>query len=199
MIKEQLYFTFQEHNASLQENEEAIVRRIKEVKEKLERLEERFILEELNGELYNKYKLKFEKEMEETEAQMANNKIEMSKLEDYIAVSLDFTNNLQEMWSLGDYTQRQELQNALFSGGILYDRQKDECRSTGENTFVSEIARITGSFGEFPTVNNKIINLTSVSAVRAESRTGSQHSYFNAFLMESVSFSMTSFEFPFSM
>lgn len=164
LIKEQLFLTFQEHNASLQENEEAINRKIREVKEKLERLEERFILEELNCELYNKYKSKFEKEMEKTEAQKANNKIEMSKLEDYIAVSLDFAINLREMWSLGDYTQRQELQNALFSDGILYDRQKDECRSTGENTFVSEIARITGSFGEFPTVNNEIIKLTSVGA-----------------------------------
>ena len=169
LIKEQLYLTFQEHNASLQENEEAINRKIREVKEKLERLEERFILEELNGELYNKYKSKFEKEMEEIEVQKANNKIEMSKLEDYIAVSLDFTNNLREMWSLGDYTQRQELQNALFSGGILYDRQKDECLSTGDNEFVSEIARISGSFGEFPTANNKIYSLTSVGAGECKS------------------------------
>ncbi len=170
LIKEALYFTFQEHNASLQANEEAINRKIREVKEKLERLEERFILEELNSELYNKYKLKFEKELEEIEVQRASNKIEMSKLEDYIATSLEFTTNLREMWSLGDYTQRQELQNALFSGGILYDRQKDECRSTGENEFVSEIARLSGSFGEFPTVNNKNLMLTSVGAGRAESR-----------------------------
>lgn len=164
LIKEQLYNTFQEHNASLQENEEAINRKIRELNEKMERLEERFILEEITSELYQKYKSKFETEMEEIEAQKASNKIEMSRLEDYIATSLEFTVNLPEMWALGGYNQRQELQNALFSGGILYDRQKDECRSTGHNEFITEIARLQGSFGNIPNVNNKINQLTLVGA-----------------------------------
>lgn len=47
------------------------------------------------------------------------------------------------MWTLEDYTQRQELQNALFEDGIVYDRQKDECRSAGNNEFVSEIVDLS--------------------------------------------------------
>jgi len=170
LIKEQLFLTFQEHNASLHETEEAINRQLTDIRQKIERLEERFILEELTGDLYSKYKAKFEKEMEELEAQRANNKVEMSKLDDYIAISLTFASNLREMWALGDYYQRQELQNALFENGIIYDRQKDECRSTGENEFVSEIARLSGSFSNFPTANQKKIKSTSVDAGRAESR-----------------------------
>lgn len=170
LIKEQLYLTFQDHNAGLKENEEMISRQLTDIRQKLERLEERFILEELTGELYNKYKAKFEKETEELEAQRANNKIEMSKLEDFISVSLEFACNLREMWACGDYAQRQELQNALFEAGIVYDRQKDECRSTGDNEFLTEIAELSGDFSNFPTENNNNLMLTSVGARRAESR-----------------------------
>ncbi|MBL7920686.1 MAG: recombinase family protein [Bacteroidia bacterium] len=170
LIKEQLYITFQQHNASLQDSEEKIKYQLTDIRQKLERLEERFILEELTAELYNKYKTKFEKETEELEAQRANSKIEMSKLEDYIAVSLEYSCNLREMWASGDYTQRQELQNALFKGGITYDRQKDECRSTEENEFVTEIARLSGHFSDFPKPANKKLLLTSVGARRAESK-----------------------------
>ena len=171
LIKEQLYLTFQDHNAGLEESEEMISRQLTGIRQKLERLEERFILEELTGELYNKYKAKFEKETEELEAQKANNKIEMSKLEDFISVSLKFACNLREIWASGDYTQRQELQNALFEAGIVYDRQKDECRSTGDNEFLAEIAELSGDFSNLPTVNIKIRKPTSVGAVRAKSRT----------------------------
>ncbi|MBA3705105.1 MAG: recombinase family protein [Bacteroidetes bacterium] len=167
LLKEQLFLTFQEHNASLKDNEEMIKRQLTDIRQKLDRLEERFIVEELTADLYHKYKSKFEKEMEEIEEQKANNKIEMSKLEDYITVSLEFACNLREMWALGDYAQRQELQNALFEGGIVYDRKKDECRSTGNNEFITEIARISGNFGIFPTANKKNLMLTSVGAGRA--------------------------------
>lgn len=170
LIKEQLLFTFQQHNESLQENESAITCQLTDISQKLERLEERFILEELTGELYAKYKAKFEKEMEEIEAQMAGNKIEMSKLEDYIAFSLMCCSNLSEMWALGDYYQRQELQNALFESGIVYDRQKDECRSTGDNEFVSASAELSKDLSIFESENKKKGDLSSVSTHRAESR-----------------------------
>jgi site-specific DNA recombinase len=164
LIKEQLYVTFQEHNASLQKNEEAIICQLRDLHQKLERLEERFILEELTADLYQKYKGKFEKELEEIEAKKASNRIEMSKLEDYIAVSLEFACDLSKMWGLGDYTQRQELQKALFEAGIIYDRQKDECRCTEDNLFITEIAELSGNFSNFPTANNNKNKLTSVGA-----------------------------------
>lgn len=176
LIKEQLYFTFQQHNASVQESETELKRQLTDIRQKIDRLEERFILEELTAELYNKYKNKFEREMEEMEAQKANNKIEMSKLEDYISESLDFACKLSKMWAFGDYSQRQELQNALFEGGIIYDRQKDECRKTGENEFITEIARLSGSFGDSTSGNNQIFNPSSVHAFRAESRNRQLHS-----------------------
>jgi site-specific DNA recombinase len=170
LVKEQLFITFQQHNESLQETEGAITRQLTDIDGKLERLEERFILEELTGELYTKYKAKFEKEMEDLQAQMTQNKIEMSKLEDYLAYSLMCCGNLSKMWQLGDYNQRQELQNALFEGGIVYDRNKDECRSTGDNEFVAEVFRLSNDLSNFEGADQQNLNSGSARACRAKSR-----------------------------
>jgi hypothetical protein len=97
---------------------------------KIDRLEERLVLEEITNEIYKKYKAKFEKEIEDLALEMKQNQIEMSKLEDYISFSFECCGNLSKMWASGDYNQRQELQNALFVDGIVYDRQKEECRNT---------------------------------------------------------------------
>ena len=133
---------------------------------KLERLEERYILEELTGELYAKYKGKFEKEAEELHKEMKQNKIELSKLDDYIAYSLMCCSNPNEMWHSGDYTQRQELQNALFEGGIVYDRVKDECRGMQVNEFVSAVALLSNSLATLATGNKKSIHLASLHPER---------------------------------
>lgn len=171
LIKEQLFITFQEHNASLQENEVSIKRQLTDLQHKIERLEERYILEEIKAELYEKYKTKFEKEIEEIGKEMKQNQIEMSKLEDYIIFALSCCSNLSKMWGLGDYNQRQELQKALFEDGIMYDRQKDECRSNGENEFVIQIAQLSKDLSIFGNQKLKNLTLSSPSTVRAKSRT----------------------------
>lgn len=164
LIRKQLLATFQEHNASLKETTEATKRQLTAIQAKLDRLEERFILEELTIELYHKYKGKFEQDMLQLQQQMKGNEIEMSKLDDYISFSLANCTNLSKMWALGDYTQRQELQNALFNDGIVYDRQKDECRSTSDNEFLTEIARIAKHSGNPSEENKQILSLTPLRA-----------------------------------
>lgn len=170
-IKEQLQITFQQHNESIQESEILITRQLTDIKCKLDRLEERFILEELTADLYTKYKSKFEAEIGDLTKEMKQNKIEMSKLEDYITSALYFCSNLGQMWLSGDYTQRQELQNTLFEEGIVYDRQKDECRSTSDNDFLTEIAQIAKHLGNQSDDLKKKFDSGSVGAVRAKSRT----------------------------
>lgn len=171
LIQEQLLITFQEHNASLQEKEQAIIRQLADMKAKLERLEERFIIEELTADLYQKYKAKFEAEIDEIEAQRVGNRIEMSKLDEYIAFSLSCCVNLSKMWTSGDYAQRQELQKALFEDGIVYDRQKDECRSINDNEFICAIAQLSKDLSTFDDQSKKKINLGALGSVRAQSRT----------------------------
>lgn len=160
-IKEQLLLTFEQHNASLKDAEVGIIRQLTDIDKKLERLEERFILEELTGELYHKYKARFEAEKQNLSTQMSHNRIEMSKLGDFISVALMFSINLSKMWTLGDYTQRQELQNALFEDGIVYDRKEDKCRSIGDNEFISEIVDLSSDLTAFKENDSENFNPSS--------------------------------------
>ncbi len=171
LIAHGLKKTFMSMNASVEENQAAARARMTELGKKIERLEERYILEEINGELYGKYKQKFEQERDEIDAQISKNRIEMSKLEDYISVSLNYAVNLSKMWASGDYTQRQELQNAFFPDGISYNRQKDECRNLGVNEFLAESTLLSGRLANFSPDKIKKFKLSSVGAVRTKSRT----------------------------
>ena len=171
LIHQQLKYTFTQMNASTEENQASAKAKIADLSKHLDRLEERFILEEITGELYQKYRAKFEKEKDEIALQISKNKIEMSKLDDYINYSLNLSINLPKMWQQGDYTQRQELQNVFFPKGITYNRQKDECRTIETNEFLEEVADLSGTFASFTSEQIKNFKPTSLWAVRAKSRT----------------------------
>ncbi len=170
LIHQQLKYTFTQMNASTEENQASAKAKIAGLSKHLERLEERFILEEITGELYQKYKTKFEKEKDEIELQISKNKIEMSKLDDYINYTLNLSLNLRKMWQQGDYTQRQELQNTFFPKGITYNRKEDVCRTIETNEFLEEVSDLSGTFATFTTEQIENFKPTSVWAHRAKSR-----------------------------
>lgn len=164
LIHQQLKATFTQMNASTEENQVAAKAKIADLSKHLDRLEERYILEELTGELYQKYKVKFETEREEIEAQIKKNTIEMSKLDEYINYSLNLSVNLRKMWQQGDYTQRQELQNTFFPSGITYNREKDECRIIEVNEFLEEVADLSGDLSNFTPTQIENFQPASVEA-----------------------------------
>ncbi len=179
LIQHQLKNTFTLMNKSIEENQKATKSKIEDLSRKIQRIEERYILEEISGELYNKYKQKFEAEKDEIEGQIKKNKIEMSKLDDYINFSLDLSVNLCKMWSSGDYNQRQELQKTFFPEGITYNRNKDQCRIVEVNEFLQESAKLSGDFGTFTPNQLKKSTHPSAVAVRAESRACGSLSIYN--------------------
>jgi hypothetical protein len=151
-------------NSSLAENQAAERARIAELSKKVERLEERYILEEIAGDLYQKYKQKFEVERDEIEARMKNNTIELSRLDSLIKFTFTMAENLPKLWASGDYMQRQELQNAFFSEGISYNRQKDECRCDKPNYFLEHISDLSGEMAKFTPEEIKNFNPSSLEA-----------------------------------
>jgi site-specific DNA recombinase len=170
LIKHYLYETFKQMNAGVEENQAAAKSKISELNRKVERLEERYIIEEIAGDLYQKYKLKFEAERDEIEGQITKNSIEMSKLDEYINFSFDLSLNLHEMWQHSDYTQRQELQKSFFPMGISYNRKKDACRTEKINYFLTHTADLSKELANFTPEELKNYNVTSLQAFRAKSR-----------------------------
>ena len=52
--------------------------------------------------------------------------------------------------------QRQELQNALFEGRMVYERVKDECRGLQANEFVSAMALLSKNLAVLAHASKKL-------------------------------------------
>jgi hypothetical protein len=76
------------------------------------------------------------------------NRIELSKLDEYINFSLTCCSNLHEMWASGDYTQRQELQNTFFEQGIEYNRESSTCRTLETNEFLETVTDLSKDYSK---------------------------------------------------
>jgi site-specific DNA recombinase len=111
-----------------------------ELEQKTERLEERFINEEIKPGLYEKFAEKFRKERQEMEDKIKACPVSGSNLEYYIERSIELATELLSLWASSDYTSKQKLQNLIFPEGICYNKKKDESRTTKINSVFSSIA-----------------------------------------------------------
>lgn len=65
LIKYEATSTFRQMNFSIEENQSATKAKITKLNKRVERIEERYVLEEISGELYANFKAKFEKERDD--------------------------------------------------------------------------------------------------------------------------------------
>ena len=81
-------------------------------------MEERFAIGEINKEIYEKFKVKYQSEINDLESNLFNSSISSSNLEKAIKKALRVASNLNELWTSGDLTQKKKLQNLVFPSGI---------------------------------------------------------------------------------
>lgn len=89
-----------------------------DVNKKIERLEERFIEEELTVELYNKYGSKYQEEKKEIEDVLWKSSKGASNLPQSINLALDFISKMAFKWRRADYFTKQKIKFLLFPSGI---------------------------------------------------------------------------------
>lgn len=129
----------------------------KELEEKIERLEERFINEEIKADLYEKFSLKFRKEREELEAYVNMTTFSTSNLEKYISRSADYLMELPSVWTSSDYRDKQKLQFSIFPEGIYYSKKIDQPRTLKMNSVFTLSARLKGVVEERETGISEVI------------------------------------------
>ena len=162
LIRYEVTSTFKQINSSIEENQSATKGKITELNKRVERIEERYILEEITGELYTKFKAKYEKERDDLEGEIQKSAIEMSKFDSLLDYTLNITANLPKMWEQGNYIQRQQLQYMVFPEGIAYNRQDDECRSGRVNSFIAHLAYLSGTCANFAECKTNYLPSASV-------------------------------------
>ena len=117
-------------------------KKINELESNLERIEKRFVLGEIDRDLYIKYKDQFDKELTEINEQIKSSQFNLSNLEKLIDKALEYALNLPKLWVCGDLEEKRRIQNMVFPEGIRYNHEKHSYRTTRVNTLFSVIPLI---------------------------------------------------------
>jgi site-specific DNA recombinase len=156
-LKEQLRKVYNTLNAEKEEHQQQYKLKVRELEDKIERLEERFINEEIKADLYEKFSAKFRKEREELDAFVNLTLYSNSNLEKYLSRSLDFLVELPSLWASSGYKEKQELQQTIFPEGIFFSKKNRETRTTKINSVFALIARQKGLVEENETGISEVI------------------------------------------
>ncbi|GIK70146.1 MAG: hypothetical protein BroJett020_14410 [Bacteroidota bacterium] len=129
--------TFNRLNMDNTDTEQQLNTQLQELQKKLERLEERYILEEITQEMFIKYREKFKQEMGDIQRRSQKFTARVSNLDECAEEVFNHAVQLPELYEEADYKDKVRLQKMIFPEGIRYDKKKDECRtSTIKPTFL---------------------------------------------------------------
>jgi len=117
-------------------------RKITDLADKIESLEERFINQELTKELYDKYRLKYLDEKKQLEEENVKGDFKSSNLEKAVKNGLEILLDPLQLWVSCDYDDKQRLQYLLFPEGMRYDKENKRVRTPRVNSVVSLISSV---------------------------------------------------------
>ena len=143
VVKYQLEATFQKYNEDQMEAIKTVENQFAESLKKIQRLEERFIMEEINRDLYEKYIAIYKQEKKELEAKLEKVNINSSNLTNEIEAALNITMNIGDSWQKSDYNTKQKIQQLVYPEGISYNKENGECRTIRTNEVMKLIATIS--------------------------------------------------------
>ena len=111
-----------------------------QILKKIDRLEERYIEEEIGGDLYHKYHARYKEEKAEIEKNLMKLSKQVSNLDENVGTAIKLALELPLKWVSADYNTKKRIQFLLFPNGISYCKKTDECRTPRINTLFSYIA-----------------------------------------------------------
>lgn len=122
------------------EEAKSLKNRLMETERKLEAIEERFVIVEIDRSLYDKFRPKYEKDCFEIKQEL--NKTGGYKSNKVIDFATKICLNPLVLWEKSDLNSKRIFQNLLFPEGIIYNRESDQYRTSRINSFFSLIPQI---------------------------------------------------------
>lgn len=133
LIRQQAVATFNQLFKGEEEAYGTLTNQYQELKRKIDRLEERFVEEDINSDLYNKFLQKFLVEKDDLERKISNASKKSSNLGNCIDISMEIASKMAEKWVSSDYLGKQKIQSLVFPQGITFDKKKEEVRTPRVN------------------------------------------------------------------
>ncbi|MBI4947785.1 MAG: recombinase family protein [Bacteroidetes bacterium] len=161
----QLKLTFEYMNKQNEENRHLLKIKLNEIDEKLNKVQERFAIGEIDKEIYEKVGGKIKQEKSDIEQEYEKAQIKLSNLEKYTDYILRIAENLSKLWDFKDISVKQNLQHLVFPEGVSYDKKNHVYRTPKVNSVFNSIAGISRSWEK--NKGGKINMLTDLSALVA--------------------------------
>ena len=114
---------------------------------KLEKLEERFAFGEIDREVFEKVGGKLKQEIKSIGDELKLSENELSNPALLIDHSLEIISNFSDFWAFGDYDNKRKLQEVLFPGGVLFDKQSNNYRNPEVNCVLQLTHSISNDLG----------------------------------------------------
>ncbi|WP_299676535.1 recombinase family protein [uncultured Tenacibaculum sp.] len=147
------------------ENETALKANLNVLKKKLENIEERFVIGEIDRPLYDKYSSKYKNEYFEIEQEIEKTSGYSSNLKKVIHFVTKTATNVLPLWESSTLENKKLFQKMLFPEGIYYNRELDQVRTTRINSFFSLIPEMTSNTGNKKSGNSIISDKKSALVI----------------------------------
>lgn len=132
---------FHQLNQESVQERKAVEAELKQVQQKLEKMEERYALGELNRATYEKFYQKIAtEELQPVQARYAQLAADLSNLKIHTDFSVEMAAKLPTMWNITNLFTRQQMQHMLDPGGIAFAPETGLYRTGRANTIFETIA-----------------------------------------------------------
>ena len=149
IVKDVMTYTYDNITKEIRTQKKSVKKTITELSTKIESIEERYALGEINNAIYKKFKDKYESQKQELQSKIENPTLNSSNLELAIDKALSLSASLEKIWTEGDLKQKQKLQNLVFPSGLGYDKSNDRVRTP----------KVNAIFGSIPILSKEISNI----------------------------------------
>ena len=110
-----------------------MIAKLSDLKDKLEKVDDRFAVGEIDRPIYEKASGKLKAEIKQISEELEKSNFSLSNPSELIEKGVAFASELANCWLNGDYEERQTVQNILFPEGIIYDKENDTYRTSNIN------------------------------------------------------------------
>ncbi len=145
-LKAQLKRTFNNMNLQNKEQEEVFLRQKREVQKKLDTINERFVLGEIDRQMYEQFKSRYMAEMVQVDKELDKTTQKTSNLDYFIDSSINITQNINALWDKSPYEMKQKIQNLVFPEGISFNKKNNTYLTPRINSYFAAITGISTSY-----------------------------------------------------
>lgn len=143
LIKIGVTETYQSMIDEVSENVSFYKAKVSDLKKKLEIAVENLVTGVIDRSMYDQYKVKADKEINDIEQKLAKIDQASSNLEKGLVRTLEYCKNPLKYWETASIGERMIFQNLLFPNGIIYDRKNDRVLTTRIHTLFEPIPELT--------------------------------------------------------